>query len=118
MSDGLIEALRNYQQADAEGVMVLVSRQACDEAAAELESLRARVAELEQIERNIAPPMVTVHMDHLARLERDSERYEELLYSVQTKHSDESRHETALRYIRNAENQCHGPVQAIDKERG
>jgi hypothetical protein len=29
----LIQALRNYEQADEAGVMVLVSRQACDEAA-------------------------------------------------------------------------------------
>ena len=37
----LIEALRSYQQADEDGVMVLVSRQACDEAADEIERLRA-----------------------------------------------------------------------------
>lgn len=33
----LIEALRDYKQADEEGVMVLVSRQACEEAAALIE---------------------------------------------------------------------------------
>lgn len=32
-TDELVNALRSYQQADEEGVMVLVSRQACDEAA-------------------------------------------------------------------------------------
>lgn len=37
----LVAALRAYQQADADGVMVLVSRQACEEAATEIESLRA-----------------------------------------------------------------------------
>lgn len=42
--DGLIKALRAYQQADADGVMVLVSRQACDEAAAELEKLEHHLA--------------------------------------------------------------------------
>ncbi len=36
-----LEALRAYQQADEDGVMVLVSRQACDECAAEIERLRA-----------------------------------------------------------------------------
>ena len=36
----LCKALRAYKQADADGVMVLVSRQACDEAAAEIERLR------------------------------------------------------------------------------
>jgi len=30
-------------------------------------------------------------------------KYHELLYAVATKHPDETRHETALRYIRNAE---------------
>lgn len=37
----LLEALRSYQQADEDGVMVLVSRQACDEAVAEIERLRS-----------------------------------------------------------------------------
>lgn len=37
----LVAALRAYQQADADGVMVLVSRQACEEAAAEIERLDA-----------------------------------------------------------------------------
>lgn len=35
----LIRALRCYSQADEEGIMVLVSRQACDEGARELERL-------------------------------------------------------------------------------
>ena len=37
--DGLCEALTSYQQADEDGVMVLVSRQACDEAATRLRAL-------------------------------------------------------------------------------
>lgn len=36
----IVNALRNYQQADEDGVMVLVSRQACDEAADEIDRLR------------------------------------------------------------------------------
>lgn len=40
MTTPLIEALRDYRQADEDGILVLVSRQACDEAAAELERLR------------------------------------------------------------------------------
>lgn len=36
----LLQALRGYQQADNEGVMVLVSRQACDEAAALIERIQ------------------------------------------------------------------------------
>ena len=41
----VVEALRAYQQGDADGVMVLVSRQACDEGAAEIERLRAELAD-------------------------------------------------------------------------
>jgi hypothetical protein len=37
----LIEALKSYQQADEDGVMVLVSRQACDEAADTISALQA-----------------------------------------------------------------------------
>jgi len=35
----LVEALRSYQQADEDGIMVKVSRQACDEGAATIEEL-------------------------------------------------------------------------------
>lgn len=42
----LITALRSYQQADEEGVMVLVSRQACEEAATEIERLGGEVDRL------------------------------------------------------------------------
>lgn len=40
MTTPLIEALRAYRQADEDGIMVIVSRQACDEAADEIERLR------------------------------------------------------------------------------
>lgn len=36
-------------------------------------------------------------------------KYHELLYQVAKKFPDESRHETALRYIRQAENHDNGP---------
>lgn len=36
----MLVALRSYEQADEDGVMVLVSRQAVDEAASEIERLR------------------------------------------------------------------------------
>ena len=39
----------------------------------------------------------------LAAAEVDAARYHELLYAVQHKHSGETRHETALRYIQQAE---------------
>lgn len=40
------------------------------------------------------------------------EKYRELLYHVASAFPDESRHETALRYIDEAESSCHGPVSA------
>lgn len=52
MSD-IVDALKSYRQADQDGVMVTVSRQACDEAAAELTRLRARVEELEADKRDL-----------------------------------------------------------------
>ena len=36
-------------------------------------------------------------------------RYNELLYAVASKHEGETRHETALRYIRERENRTEGP---------
>ena len=37
-------------------------------------------------------------------------KYDELLYAVATKHENETRHETALRYIREQENKPSGPA--------
>jgi predicted nucleic acid-binding Zn-ribbon protein len=45
------------------------------------------------------------------------ERYEKLIFAVENKHPDESRHETALRYIRQAENRGHQPCGAGKSER-
>lgn len=45
-----------------------------------------------------------------------SAKYHELLYAVEQKFPNESRHETALRYIRNAENGCCRAVGNIEKE--
>ena len=42
--------------------------------------------------------------EKLAKAEQRVAEYNELIYAVQTKHPDETRHQTALRYIRNAEN--------------
>lgn len=44
----LISALTSYQQADEDGVMVVVSRQACDEAATGFRTLLERNAALER----------------------------------------------------------------------
>ena len=47
-------------------------------------------------------------------------QYYELLYQVATKHENETRHETALRYIRERENRTSGPamMELIIKEQG
>ena len=41
----IIEALRNGQQCDEDGVMCIVSRQACNEAADEIERLRGLLSQ-------------------------------------------------------------------------
>ncbi len=43
-------------------------------------------------------------------------KYFELLYAVGNKHAGESRHDTALRYIRQAE-MSHGPVSAVSERK-
>lgn len=45
-----------------------------------------------------------------------ADKYNELLYAVATKHPGETRHETALRYIREAEKRCNGP-ECLQKEK-
>lgn len=49
----------------------------------------------------------------LAEAKRDAARYNELLYAVAKKHPDETRHETALRYIRQAEQPKDDQCQAM-----
>ena len=49
----------------------------------------------------------------IARLEA---QYNELIMAVEKKHPDETRHETALRYITQRESECHGPEAAIKGE--
>lgn len=39
----------------------------------------------------------------------ETEKYRELLYAVASKFPDETRHQTALRYIQQAESACNGP---------
>lgn len=50
--DDLVRALRAGEQADMDGILVKVSRQACEEAADAIEALQARVAKKDaEIER-------------------------------------------------------------------
>jgi hypothetical protein len=50
-------------------------------------------------------------------LRRDAERYRELLFAVESKFPGESRHETALRYIRKVERTCCGPSYGTAAEK-
>jgi len=45
----------------------------------------------------------------LNKLQGIKSKYYELLYNVSEKHLGETRHETALRYIKQSENQCNPP---------
>jgi uncharacterized coiled-coil protein SlyX len=55
--DELVKALRAGEQADMDGTLVKVSRQACEEAADAIEALQARVAkkdaEIERLRENM-----------------------------------------------------------------
>jgi len=44
--------------------------------------------------------------ERIAELEKEATAYKELLFAVASKFPGESRHDTALRYIRNAEKGC------------
>jgi hypothetical protein len=52
----------------------------------------------------------------LERLEGVEQKYNELLYAVATKHPGETRHETALRYIRERERRIDRPISAVSAE--
>jgi hypothetical protein len=57
------------------------------------------------------PPILEQIVNEYSELIRIRNAYYELLFSVANKYPDESRHETALRYIRQAENQCNPPAE-------
>ncbi len=50
-------------------------------------------------------------MERIAKLEKKAALHTELLYAVASAFPDETRHETALRYIKQAERRCNGPEQ-------
>ena len=52
--DELVKALRAGEQADMDGTLVKVSRQACEEAADAIEALQAEAARLREVLRKIA----------------------------------------------------------------
>lgn len=64
-------------------------------------------------------PVVTIPLEQweklrarVAELEAERDRYYELLYAVEKKHPGETRHETALRHIKQAEAQTGDAGQA------
>lgn len=69
-------------------------------AIAEPDDLRARV---EEIAAELAALSGSPQAEDTAEIERLKAKYFELLYAVATKHPGESRHDTALRYIRQRE---------------
>lgn len=51
----------------------------------------------------------------IKELEAISAKYHELLYQVSMKFPNETRHETALRYLKRAENQSNSPVAQMER---
>lgn len=56
-------------------------------------------------EETVMPIRIYIHPGKMINISRD-ELYDELIYEVQSKFPNETRHETALRYIRERENQA------------
>ena len=102
-----------------------------DEAMKTLEALVDRLKDAEQVEKGLRASIqriadelgvgdeprckwITIEISSLKdRLKAADERYYELIMNVVNKYPNESRHETALRYIRQAEssdNQCASEV--------
>ena len=79
----LCKALTSYQQADEEGVMVLVSRQACDEAATRIRALASQVDGLRR-EIEIRDPVAKRREEQLSALKAENERLRKALLRLQT----------------------------------
>ena len=65
--------------------------------------------------RNGEAPLADPNLNDEAadEIERLREKYNELLYAVGNKHADETRHETALRYIKQAERSVSTGQQSV-----
>ena len=79
----LCKALTSYQQADEDGVMVLVSRQACDEAATRIRALASQVDGLRR-EIEIRDPVAKRREEQLSALRAENERLRKALLRLQT----------------------------------
>ena len=75
-----------------------------------VEELRTQLAAAQEEIQKLRQDLLTSYGEseelsgQLAKAEQRVAEYNELIYAVQTKNPDETRHQTALRYIRNAEN--------------
>jgi len=67
MVDGMINALRNGHQCDEDGVMCIVSRQACHEAADEIEELRAVLRGIVDLGGTMGSTLYAETVDRAAR---------------------------------------------------
>lgn len=69
--DDLVKALRSGEQADMDGTLVKVSRQACEEAADAIESLQAQLAEARDKARSVADAYDRANPMRTADIHRD-----------------------------------------------
>jgi hypothetical protein len=69
------------------------------------ERVEAELAAFQKYVEKAAPRSTAANRATLAYFREESDRYRELLFAVCNKHPNETRHETVLRYIRQAEKQ-------------
>ena len=74
--DDLIKALRSGEQADLDGTLVKVSRQACEEAADAIEALQAQLAEARALLKRTLPALDAAHDTHIMALGRNPDDYD------------------------------------------
>ena len=104
-----LEVLLSHAQNEAvkgkEAIASLESERAANTVLTdEIDYLRAKVAELESNERAYTTTIGDRSYQEVADdLKRLSEKYDELIFAVGMKYPGETRHETALRYIRRME---------------
>ena len=67
--------------------------------------------------RGMISQINNMHAGVVGELEEVRTKYNQLLYAVATKHDNETRHETALRYILERENRIEGPSSEAQPKR-
>ncbi len=101
----LVKALRAGEQADMDGTLVKVSRQACEEAAAAIEALQAQLAEA----RDKALPALDMAAESLEWAIREMDEYASILSRERCTASRAA--ETTVEEVRDA-------IRAMKGERG